>query len=72
MVSPIEKLPSVRLESDADVEKSCNCCNNNFCESDCCFPFFRRRRRNRCPEHELTVVKTDEVAKQKIPKKEGK
>lgn len=68
-------IPNINANADVkpitDYERSCNCCNDNQCVSDCCcFPFLRRRRTHTadCPEQE----RINEIAQDKLTEKSKK
>lgn len=53
------------IAADTQYERSCNCCNDNKCVSDCCcFPWLRPRRRHKvdCPEQ----ARINAIAQEKL------
>lgn len=57
----------VRTEVDTEITGSCNCCRDNQCQSSCglcCFPFFRRRRREK--DDQIQQVFDERVTRQEV------
>lgn len=63
-MNPINICPGSSV--DADTKRSFNCCNDWECQSACCLPFLKRKRKKKTQEVQKQDEKIHKVASTRV------